>query len=88
MASRGVLLPHFEELQIANASLVTCLNAVKATGEMVLPPRMDMCRWLHPFLVARIEFLEWSPDHRLRHARFGGIRSDKEARDVRLDGAS
>jgi bifunctional non-homologous end joining protein LigD len=49
---------------------------------------MDMCRWLDPFLVARIEFLEWTRDNRLRHARFAGIRSDKDARDVTRDGAS
>jgi ATP-dependent DNA ligase len=43
---------------------------------------MDLCRWLDPFLVARIEFLEWTPDERLRHPRFAGIRSDKDAREV------
>ena len=43
---------------------------------------MAPCRWLNPFSVARIEFLEWTPENRLRHPRFGGIRSDKEARDV------
>jgi ATP-dependent DNA ligase len=30
-----------------------------------------MCRWLDPFLVACIEFLEWTRDNRLRHPRFG-----------------
>ncbi|MBV8773423.1 MAG: hypothetical protein JO166_14005 [Deltaproteobacteria bacterium] len=36
----------------------------------------------YPFLVARMEFLEWTPENRLRHPRFVGLRSDKEARDV------
>jgi bifunctional non-homologous end joining protein LigD len=49
---------------------------------------MDMCRWLDPFLVARIEFLEWTPDNRLRHPRFAGILCDKDARDVTRDGAA
>jgi ATP-dependent DNA ligase len=37
---------------------------------------------LDPFIVARIEFLEWTPENRLRHPRFAGIRSDTNARDV------
>jgi ATP dependent DNA ligase-like protein len=32
---------------------------------------MDKCRWLAPRLVAAVEFLEWTPDFRLRHPRFG-----------------
>jgi bifunctional non-homologous end joining protein LigD len=44
--------------------------------------KMATCRWLDPFLVARIEFLESTPEARLRHPRFAGIRSDKDARDV------
>jgi bifunctional non-homologous end joining protein LigD len=43
---------------------------------------MALCRWLNRFIIARIEFLEWTPDHRLRHSRFAGIRSDEDARDV------
>jgi ATP-dependent DNA ligase len=57
-------------------------------GEGLTAAKMDMCRWLDPFLVAQIEFLEWTPEHRLRHARFVGIRSDKDAREVTRDGAS
>jgi bifunctional non-homologous end joining protein LigD len=44
--------------------------------------KMAICYWLHPFIVVRIEFLEWTPENRLRHARFTGIRSDKDAREV------
>jgi ATP-dependent DNA ligase len=47
---------------------------------------MALCRWLNPFIVARIEFLEWTPDNRLRHPRFAGIRSDKDAYDVMREG--
>jgi bifunctional non-homologous end joining protein LigD len=48
--------------------------------------KMDMCRWLDPFLVARLEFLELTPENRLRHPRFAGICSDKDARDVVREG--
>jgi bifunctional non-homologous end joining protein LigD len=34
------------------------------------------------FVVARIDSLEWTPENRLRHPRFAGIRSDKDAREV------
>ena len=41
--------------------------------------RMLACRWLNPFFVARIEFLDWTPGNRLRHPSFAGFRSDKDA---------
>jgi bifunctional non-homologous end joining protein LigD len=47
---------------------------------------MVSCRWLDPFIVARIEFLEWAPNNRLRHTRFAGIRSDKDAREAVREG--
>jgi len=46
------------------------------------------CRWLDPLIVVRIEFLEWTPENRLRHPRFAGIRNDKDARDVIREGAA
>jgi len=44
--------------------------------------KIALCRWLDPFIVARIEFLEWTAENRLRHPRFAGIRSDKVAREI------
>ena len=44
--------------------------------------KMALCRWLDPFIVARVEFLEWTPDNRLGHPRLAGIRSDKDAREL------
>jgi hypothetical protein len=49
-------------------------------GEGLTVEKMPLCRWLEPLLVARIEFLEWTAENRLRHPRFAGIRSDKNAR--------
>jgi bifunctional non-homologous end joining protein LigD len=43
---------------------------------------MEKCRWLDPFIVARIELLKWTPENRLRHPRFAGIRGDKDSREV------
>jgi bifunctional non-homologous end joining protein LigD len=43
---------------------------------------MKNCHWLKPQLVAQIEFTEWTPDGHLRHAKYVGLRDDKQARDV------
>jgi ATP-dependent DNA ligase len=57
-------------------------------GDGLTAAKMEMCRWLDPVLVARIEFLEWTPENRLRHPRFAGLRSDKDAREVVRGGGS
>jgi bifunctional non-homologous end joining protein LigD len=46
---------------------------------------MAECRWLKPVLVAQIEFLEWTPENHLRHAKFVALREDKQARHVRRE---
>ena len=38
--------------------------------------------WASPKLVAQIGFGEWTPDGKLRHPRFVGLRTDKDARAV------
>jgi bifunctional non-homologous end joining protein LigD len=38
--------------------------------------------WVQPELVAQIGFMEWTPDGRLRHPSFLGLRFDKAAREV------
>ena len=43
---------------------------------------MKSCVWPKPGLVAQIEFVEWTPDGHLRHAKFVGLRNDKEPREV------
>ena len=39
-------------------------------------------RWVRPSLVGEVRFSEWTPDGRLRHPSFLGLRDDKAARDV------
>jgi DNA ligase D-like protein (predicted ligase) len=43
---------------------------------------MKKCVWVRPEVVARIEYLEWTEGDHLRHAKFAGIREDKDARSV------
>ncbi|HWF69414.1 MAG TPA: non-homologous end-joining DNA ligase [Mycobacterium sp.] len=39
-------------------------------------------RWVRPELVAQIGFTEWTRDGKLRHPRYQGLRTDKDAADV------
>lgn len=41
--------------------------------------KMQDCVWLEPTLVAEIEFLEWTGEHHLRHAKFVRLREDKKS---------
>jgi bifunctional non-homologous end joining protein LigD len=42
--------------------------------------------WVRPELVGQVEFTEWTADGHLRHPAFQGLRLDKPAREVRLEG--
>jgi bifunctional non-homologous end joining protein LigD len=80
---RRALVPHFEELRRQRCPFANVPDCREGRwGEGLTAAKMAMCRWLDPLIVVRIEFLEWTPDNRLRHPRFAGIRSDKDARDV------
>jgi len=39
-------------------------------------------RFVEPRLVAHVNFSEWTPDGKLRHPSFQGLREDKPAREV------
>jgi bifunctional non-homologous end joining protein LigD len=47
-------------------------------GEGLTAEKIKDCRWLKPVLVGQFEFVEWTPDANLRHARFIGLREDKD----------
>ena len=51
-------------------------------GEGLTAADMDKSVWVRPEIVARIEFLEWTPSNHLRHFKFAGLREDKDARTV------
>jgi len=44
--------------------------------------KMKECHWLKPPLVGQFEFVEWTPDDHLRHARFRGLIEDRGVREV------
>ncbi len=43
--------------------------------------------WVKPELVAEVKFAEWTPERRLRHPVYLGLRTDKKATEVRIEGA-
>ena len=45
-------------------------------------PRAARAHWVKPTLVAEVEFTEWTPDGRLRHPSFKGLREDKPAPEI------
>jgi ATP-dependent DNA ligase len=51
-------------------------------GENLTAEKMKECVWLRPEAVVQIEFLEWTDVGRLRHSKFGGLREDKNPREV------
>ncbi len=45
-------------------------------------PRDVRGHWVRPTLVAEVSFGEWTPDGRIRHSVFHGLRDDKPARSI------
>lgn len=77
--SRRTLLSHFAGLSIERCPFSNLPERTKGRwGEGLTAEDMDKCRWLAPLLVAAVEFLEWTPQLRLRHPRFVGLRTDKD----------
>lgn len=81
--SRRALLASFAELGIECCPFSNLPDQTKGRwGEGLTAEVMDKCRWLAPRLVAAVEFLEWTPQLRLRHPRFVGLRTDKDPTEV------
>ena len=54
----------------------------------VAPRTNEPAHWVAPKLVVEIKFAEWTADGRLRQPIFLGLRDDKKARDVTIEGVS
>lgn len=52
-----------------------------------LPPDVGRGTWVEPKLVCEVEFTEWTPEGRLRHPSFQGLREDKSAKSIGRDKA-
>jgi len=61
----------------------------RETPPFVDPPRTnEPAHWVEPKLVVEVTFAEWTSDKKLRQPIFLGVRDDKDARDVGLEGKS
>jgi DNA ligase D-like protein (predicted ligase) len=82
-SSREQLFNRFRGLEIPLCPFANLPEARPGRwGQGLTPAKMKNCRWLKPVLVGQFEFVEWTPDHHLRHSRFVGLRDDKKAADV------
>jgi ATP-dependent DNA ligase len=52
-------------------------------GAGLTAAKMAECLWLKPQLVGQFEYVEWTSDSHLRHARYIALREDKKPKDVR-----
>ena len=61
--------------------------AQRASPFMPTPPGAlgRTAHWVKPELVAQVAFTEWTSDGRIRHPSFQGLRTDKQARDVKRE---
>jgi bifunctional non-homologous end joining protein LigD len=82
-ASRQQLFRRFRGLEIPDCPFANLPETRSGRwGEGLTRAKMAQCRWLKPELVGYFEFLEWTADDHLRHARFVALRDDTPARDV------
>lgn len=82
-ASRESLFQNFEKLRIETCPFANLPEAKKGHwGEGFTATDMEKCVWLEPRLVAVIDYAEWTPANHLRHAKFVGLREDKNPREI------
>jgi bifunctional non-homologous end joining protein LigD len=60
----------------------------RASPFAVAPRTNEPAHWVAPKLVVEVKFAEWTSDGRLRQPIFLGMRDDKAARDVTIEGVS
>lgn len=53
--------------------------------EPVPRERARGAHWVTPRLVGEVEFRVWTPDHRLRHPRWRGLRPDRDPAEVKRE---
>jgi bifunctional non-homologous end joining protein LigD len=85
-ASREKLFRRFQGLGTTHCPFANLPEARPGRwGQGLTADKMAECKWLKPELVGQFEFVEWTPDHHLRHSRFLGLREDKKPREVQRE---
>jgi bifunctional non-homologous end joining protein LigD len=82
-ASRRQVFQKLRPLHMQSCPFVNLPETHKGRwGEGLTAKDMEKCVWIRPELVTQIEFLEWTESDHLRHAKFAGLRDDKDPRKV------
>lgn len=64
-------------------------DSAAATSPVVVAPRTnERAHWVAPKVVVEVKFAEWTKERLLRQPIFLGVRDDKQARDVTIEGVS
>jgi DNA ligase D-like protein (predicted ligase) len=80
---RTSLMKRFRQLETRDCPFANLPESRSGRwGQGLTEEKMKECRWVRPELVARFEFLEWTPDNHLRHSRFVSLREDRKARTI------
>ena len=74
----------FSDRELARLDALFAPLATEACPFDPPPPRpiARVAHWLHPVLVAEVEFAEWTSDGSLRHPTYLGLRDDKDPTTV------
>ena len=70
----------FDERSLA--AVRKALAAIDSQTRPFVEKPPGRAHWVEPTLVAEVSFGEWTPDGRIRHAVFHGLRDDKPADDI------
>jgi len=85
-ATRAALFKKLKPLEIATCPFANLPEKKSGRwGAGLTAAKMVDCRWVKPVLVAQIEFVEWTGENHLRHAKFIALREDKPADEVRRE---
>jgi DNA ligase D-like protein (predicted ligase) len=79
-ASRARLMERLRAIEIAECPFANLPEARSGRwGEGLTADKMKECVWVKPGLVARVEFVEWTPDGHLGHSKFARMTDWKDA---------
>ena len=85
--TRALLFERIKGLEIERCPFVNLPSPGRGRwGEGVTLEDMKSLKWVRPRVVVEVAFTEWTRDGNLRHAAFVGLRTDRDARDVRREG--
>jgi DNA ligase D-like protein (predicted ligase) len=85
-ATRAALFKKLKPLEIAACPFANLPEKKSGRwGAGLTAAKMADCRWVKPVLIAQIEFVEWTGENHLRHAKFIALRDDKKATDVKRE---